>query len=421
MAAADRTGTANHYRNLLPGFPATRHQPITPVFKPVSNPSETSAGYSLPVWVTAVAKAALHCLRGESFVSPVSVDLPQETTSHLLPVQQAAPLGANAALAMGRCQPGDHLDLTRNLPIWVLAEWGPSRGRDHPPVQLLPGAGVGVHAEGGRICASNFALELLHRNLEPLLPSQATLRLTLVFPTGARLAERTSNRAFGVVDGLALLGLGAWAQPSAAPDQLAAARQRLAQVVEARPRDPVVLVLGANGWDLACRHGLPEAALVKVGNWIGPLLVDAAERHCPHVLLWGYHGKLLKLAGGIFHTHHHVADGRAAVLTAFAALEGLRGAALEQLHSAPTMEAALNHLRHGNPGLSSRLEARLLAEAEQQARGYVARHSEGSPTVGVVVFDRQRQVRGAGPHGRRLLAMLHPSEGDSAPPQGEDP
>lgn len=372
---------------------------------PVSNPSEPTTGYSLPVWVTAVAIAALRCLRGQPFVSPVPVQLPQESTPHELPVQQAAPLGEDTALAMGHCQPGDHLDLTRNLPIWVLAEQLP-REQGCPALQLLPGAGVGVHAGSGKICASKFALALLHQNLEPLLPPQAALRLTLIFPTGARLAERTSNRAFGVVDGLALLGMGPRVQPSAAPDQLAAARQRLASVVEARPHDPLVLVLGANGWDLACRHGLPEAALVKVGNWIGPLLVEAGERHCRHVLLWGYHGKLLKLAGGIFHTHHHVADGRAAVLTAFAGLEGVMGSALEQLHKAPTVEAALNQLRHQDPDLSRRLEARLLQEAEQQAQTYVARHSAQVPTVGVVVFDGQRQVRGAGPHGQRLLHTL---------------
>ena len=382
---------------------------------PVSNTSEPITGYSLPVWVTAVAMAALRCLRGEPFVSPVAVQLPRETTPHLLPVQQAAPLGNHTALAMGRCQPGDHLDLTRNLPIWVLAERLPREG-GHPALQLLPGTGVGVHADSGRICASNFAMALLHRNLEPLLPPQAAIRLTLVFPTGARLAERTSNRAFGVVDGLALLGMGARVQPSAAPDQLAAARQQLAGVVEARPRDPVVLVLGANGWDLACRHGLPEAALVKVGNWIGPLLVEAAERRCRQVLLWGYHGKLLKLAGGIFHTHHHVADGRAAVLTAFAALEGVTGSELEQLHRAPTVEAALNTLRLNNPGLSSRLEARLLMEAERQARAYVARHGEHVPEVGVVVFDGHRQVRGAGPHGQRLLNTLAPEKGGNGLP-----
>ena len=376
----------------------------------MSNKSEPVTGYSLPVWVAAVARAALRCLQGEAFVSPVSLHLPQEVAPHLLPVQQAARLNGNAALAVGHCQPGDHLDLTRDLPIWVLAEWLPRRpGR--PSLQLLPGLGVGVHADSGKICASNFALHLLHLNLEPLIPPQSALKLTLIFPTGAGLAERTSNRAFGVVDGLALLGMGAWAEASAAPEQLAAARQRLSRVVAARPHDPVVLVLGANGWDLACRHGLPEEGLVKVGNWIGPLLVEAAERQCRQVLLWGYHGKLLKLAGGIFHTHHHIADGRAAVLTAFAALEGLTGSELEQLHSAGTVEAALSHLRHQNPDLSSRLEARLLIEVEQQAQAYVLRHSQYKPTVGVVVFDGRRQVHGS-PNGEHLMNALR-GQGES--------
>jgi len=177
-------------------------------------------------------------------------------------------------------------------------------------------------------------------------------------------------------------------------------------VVAADSQTPVVLVLGANGWDLAQRHGLPEKALVKVGNWIGPLLVEAAERGCGQVLLWGYHGKLLKLAGGIFHTHHHIADGRAAVLTAFAALEGLTGPDLEQVHQAPTVDAALNQLRHNKPDLSRRLEALLLKAVEQQAQAYVARHSDHVPEVGVVVFDGHRQLRGCGPAGQILLKAL---------------
>ena len=349
--------------------------------------------------------AALHSLRGDPFKSQVSVRLLHDGTALLIPVQQAATLDSNSALAMGRCEPGGHLDLTRGLPIWVLAESLPHK-LGYPRLELLPGVGVGVYANSGKICASNFALELLHHNLEPLLPPDAGGRITLIFPTGARLAERTSNPAFGVVHGLALLGMSAWAQASAGPDQVVAARQQLAHVVGTHPHAPVVLVLGANGWDLACRQGLPEAALVKVGNWIGPLLVEAAERRCGQVLLWGYHGKLFKLAGGIFHTHHHIADGRAAVLTAFAALEGLTGSELQQLHSAPTVETALNHLHRTNPHLSSRLEARLLAEVEAQAQAYVARHSDQIPEVGVVVFDRQRQVRGCGPNGQRLMHAL---------------
>ena len=368
----------------------------------------STTGYSLPVWVTAVALAALHCLQGKRFRNQVAVVLPDTAETLLLPVQQAAHLQDGVALAIGTCLPGNHLDLTRNLPIWVQAQWGPSgqTPEQTPTVVLHPGEGVGVHAGNGQLCSSTFATTLLHDNLASQLQPGDTLRLQLIFPTGAQLAQRTSNAAFGVVDGLALIGTCAEVQPSAAPDQLAAARLRLKTVVTTRPQQPVVLVLGENGRDLAVRCGLPEAALVKVGNWIGPLLVDAVEQGCPQVLLWGYHGKLLKLAGGIFHTHHHLADGRAAVVTAFAALEGLAGDGLVQLHSAPTVEAGLNQLQTTNPVVSARLEQRLLLEIEQQARAYVARHSEQSVRIGAAVFDRRRQLRGSGPIGQQLLLAL---------------
>lgn len=363
-----------------------------------------ATGYSLPVWVTAVALAALRCLRGQPFNAEVPVALPNRREPELLPVQQAAQLGDGIVLAVGRCQPGDHPDLTRNLPIWVQAQWGAAD--QAPAVVLRPGEGVGVHAGSGELCASGFATTLLHDNLAPLLRAGETLDLQLVFPTGERLARRTSNAAFGVVDGLALIGTCAEVQPSAAPDQLAAARLRLQAVMTARPRQPVVLVLGENGRDLASRCSLPEAALVKVGNWVGPLLVAAAEQGCRQVLLWGYHGKLLKLAGGIFHTHHHLADGRAAVVTAFAALEGLAGDALVQLHGASTVEDGLNALRTLRPALSARLEQRLWLEIEQQSRAYVARHSEQPVQIGAAVFDRGRALRGSGPMGQQLLQEL---------------
>ena len=55
------------------------------------------------------------------------------------------------------------------------------------------------------------------------------------------------------------------------------------------------------------------------------MLVAAAEQGVRRLLLFGYQGKLIKLAGGIFHTHHHLADGRREVLTALGALQGLAG------------------------------------------------------------------------------------------------
>ena len=67
---------------------------------------------------------------------------------------------------------------------------------------------------------SGFGRELLDLNLRDLLTDESALELEVVLPRGQELALRTSNAAFGVVDGLALIGTQAEVQTSASPDQL---------------------------------------------------------------------------------------------------------------------------------------------------------------------------------------------------------
>jgi cobalt-precorrin-5B (C1)-methyltransferase len=231
--------------------------------------------------------------------------------------------------------------------------------------------------------------------------------LRLVLPEGRELAERTSNAAFGVVEGLALIGTRAETQASADPQQL----DRTLEALAARLESPgfggdLILVIGENGLDLAPRLGLPADLLLKVGNWLGPVLVAAGQGGVRRLLLFGYQGKLIKLAGGIFHTHHHLADGRAEVLTALAALEGLTGPPLEALHEAPTVEAALTGLQTLDPALAAQLRQRLAATVERRAAQYLERHGAAGPTVGAALFDRGRRLCAVGPLGDALLRSL---------------
>jgi len=366
------------------------------------------SGYTLPVWVCAAARAALQQLRGEpvEVVQPLWLD-PQDQLQTLVPVQVAAPLVEGWVLGRATCDPGPGvLDLTRGLEVWVLLRWVDGAA-EAPWLVLEAGEGVGIHAASGEACLSGYARALLERNLAPLLPVGRRLQLRLVIPAGRALAERTSNAAFGVVDGLALIGTQAAVQRSAAPEQLQEALAGL-RALAARPGfgGALVLVIGENGLDLAPRLGLPADLLVKAGNWIGPLLVAAAEAGVARLLLFGYQGKLIKLAGGIFHTHHHLADGRAEVLTALAALEGLRAEALEAVHGAPTVDQALRDLRQLDPGLAQRLLGRIARAVESRSLAYMARHGHGAMDVGAVLFDRQRHISAQGPSGKALMGQL---------------
>jgi cobalt-precorrin-5B (C1)-methyltransferase len=372
-------------------------------------------GYTLPVWLAAAARAAVGALRGERFQPRQRLELLEPAGPAPVPVRAASRLVDGWALGEAVCDPGDGLDLTRGLVVWVLARWeDPVHGGD-AWLALEAGDGVGVHAGTGEACLSAYARRLLEANLRSLLPPDRRLRLRVVLPAGRRLAERTSNAAFGVVQGLALIGTRAEVQAGAAPDQLGRALADLeARTSGSGFEGDLVLVIGENGLDLAPRLGLPGDLLLKAGNWLGPLLVAAAERGVRRLLLFGYQGKLIKLAGGIFHTHHHLADGRAEVLTALAALEGLSGAALRDLHAAPTVEAALAALEARDPPLASRLRARIALTIERRCAAYLARHqdddTEGTAgaamEVGAVLFDRSRRVMARGPVGGPLLESL---------------
>ena len=318
-----------------------------------------------------------------------------------MPVESAAPLVDGSALAISRCDPGPGLDLTRGLAVWVRAQWLAAAPPDGSCFQLQAGHGVGRSDSSGEACLSGYARELLQLNLAPWIPQGRAVALEVVLPEGRERALRTSNAAFGVVEGLALIGTQAEVQRSAAPDQLALALAELSRRAE-RPGgcSELVLVLGENGLDLAPRLGLPAEVLLKCGNWIAPLLAAAAQQGVQRLLLFGYHGKLIKLAGGIFHTHHHLADGRAEVLTALAALEGLQGEALAALHQAPTVDAALTALQREQPELEQRLRARLCAVIERRAAASILATTGLELQPGVALFDRSRQLWALGPEGR---------------------
>jgi cobalt-precorrin-5B (C1)-methyltransferase len=372
-------------------------------------PCTDPSGLTLPVWVTAAARAALQCLLGMPVEETQVLTLPDRSEPLRVPVQSVAPLAqGEQALAISLCDPGPGLDLTRGLEIWVRLCWrlpAPIETEGDDWLELVAGEGVGRMEADQRLCISSFARQLLQRNLQPLLPRGRALRLEVILPAGRALAERTSNAAFGVVDGLALIGTQAEVQASASPDQLKATLEQLTQLTRAAAFEgALVVVIGENGLDLARSSGLADRVpVLKVGNWIGPVLVAAAEADVQELLLLGYHGKLIKLAGGIFHTHHHLADGRLEVLVALAVREGWATEHLQPLLQLPSLEAAFLALSECDPEAAGTLWQAIAAAVEQRSRTYLERYGRWPLRIGAALFDRSRRLRWAGPEGLRLL------------------
>jgi cobalt-precorrin-5B (C1)-methyltransferase len=112
---------------------------------------------------------------------------------------------------------------------------------------------------------------------------------------------------------------------------------------------------------------------------------------------------LIKLAGGIFHTHHHLADGRLEVLTTQAVLQGLPLAQLQALAAAASVDEALRDLAAADATAARALQQRVAAAVEERAAAYLARHGQPGLQPGVVLFDRERRIAAQGPRGAELL------------------
>ncbi|MFE4104707.1 cobalt-precorrin-5B (C(1))-methyltransferase CbiD [Almyronema epifaneia] len=364
------------------------------------------AGYTLPVFACAAAIAALRYLQSQLRTEIVAVDLINPAQKAEIPVEQVAQLPDGSALAVTRSDPGDNLDLTRHTPVWAVVQW--AKPAQTEAIALAGGDGIGRQQQTGEAAIYAYARQLFQANLAPLLASRQKIQVTIILPAGKALAERTSNAAFGIVEGLSLLGTSGIAQPLSAPGQLEAFRAELRQ--KAQTDDTLVFCLGENGLNLSLRLGIAADRRIKTANWLGPLLVEAGLQGIQEILLFGYHGKLIKLAGGIFHTHHHVADGRQEILAAHCAAQGLPTATTQTVLASSTAEAALTHLRQlDNADKTDWVNAVYSAIAQtidQRTVAYIQKQANVCVTIGSVLFDRDRQILVKSKQGSRILAKI---------------
>ena len=372
--------------------------------------------YTLPVWVVAAAKSAMNILIGNKFKDIERIDLPNKEESINVPISSAALVdNGDRSLAINYCQSGLTLDITRGLEIWAYIQLTKSSLYSRTPVEsdfpdwldFHAGYGVGRFESSGKPCLSKFARDLLCINLYPLLPKGSSIKLEIVFPEGKDRALKTSNKSFGVVDGLSLIGTQAEAQISASPEQLKICIEMLQEKCSQSTFDGfLTFVIGENGMDLALKFGLSAQQIIKTGNWLGPLLVAAAENSVKKLLLFGYHGKLVKLSGGVFHTHHHLADGRIEILTSLAVKEGISFDLIELISKSTSVENALLALESNSPEDVALIWGRMAKEIEIKSLSYVNRYLSSSIEIGSVLFDRKRQIRWAGFQGLKQINSL---------------
>ena len=366
------------------------------------------AGYTLPVFACASAIAALHHLHQGSIGQTIAVNLIRPDKTVEIEIEQVAIISQHTAIAITRSAPGNHLDLTRNTPIWAKVSLNFDQSADL--IAIKGGEGIGIQQNDHQSAIYSYAKQLITENLLPLLKPQEKIVVTIILPEGKRLALRTSNQSFGIVEGLSLLGTTGIVQPLISPLQLETFQNQIK--AKAQLFDELVFCIGENGIDLAQQSGINPQRIIKTANWLGSMLVTAGLAGAKSILLFGYHGKLIKLAGGIFHTHNHLADGRLEILTAYCAQLGLEHEHLQKIFHCATTDDALNLLREldslkqNNSGWVERIYEEINQAIDLKSQAYIRKYTERKLCIGSVLFDRQRKIISQSKNALLLLPKL---------------
>jgi cobalt-precorrin-5B (C1)-methyltransferase len=342
-------------------------------------------GYTLPVFAVAAAKAAwLHLVESDSTTRKEAIALDLMPEAATIPLEQVARLDDQTALAVTRSDPGDNLDLTRDTPIWA---WVQRHPRGAEALHLEAGEGIGITTTG-MLSISRYARQLFDHNLLPLIPPDVTLVVRIILPEGRALAERTSNAAFGILEGLSLLGTSGFSHPLSAADYLEEFQTQLGDRLQTTSH--LVFCIGQHGLHVATRLGISNDRIVQTGNWIGALLVEAGLRGAASVLLLGYHGKLVKLAGGIFNTSSHLADAKLEILAAMAIQTGASLEIAQTILTSPTADTAQKKLAEQE--LSTPVFTTLAERIRERSHAYVQKYANVSLTIGTILFDRAGHI-----------------------------
>jgi len=265
---------------------------------------------------------------------------------------------------------GDDPDVTHGLDIIVEAS-GASDG-----ITIHGGLGVGVVTRPGlQVAVGQPAINPTPRKMileavADLVPPGKGLVLTVSVPRGEEVANRTLNPRLGIVGGISILGTTGIVRPMS-EEAFKKSLEPLVDMAVAAGYRKVVLTPGRMGVRRAVeQYGFPQESVVEMSNFVGYMLDVCADRRFEAVLLWGHHGKLIKVAAGNFYTHSKMADGRMETIAAYAGVAGATASLIKKILEATTAEEALGLLKeNGLTGIFETIAARASARAEEYVHG----------------------------------------------------
>jgi len=214
--------------------------------------------------------------------------------------------------------------------------------------------------------------------------------IEIAVPGGEALAARTLNGRLGIVGGLSILGTTGIVVPYSCSAWIHSIHRGI-DVARAAGLTHIAGATGATSEAAVQKlYGLPEIALIDMGDFVGGMLKYVRAHPLPHVTVAGGVGKISKLAQGLTDLHSKRGAVDNALLAHFAQSRGGSAALCARILAANTAAEAFA-LAHAD-GVA--LGDEVARAAKQTAERIVAGRAIA---IEIAVFDRDGVLVGRAP------------------------
>lgn len=293
---------------------------------------------------TAAAKAALITLLN-SPVDRVGIPSPLGIRFEIL-IKECKKLSDDTALATVIKDAGEDVDVTNKMEITATIKLTDNDGK----IIIKGGKGIGAVTKSGLQVPTGEAainpvpMQMIEAGIREVLPSGKGVEVVISAPQGEKVAEKTQNSKLGIVGGVSILGTTGVVRPLSMQAYRNSLVPRL-DVALAQNYESIFLVPGNIGEKLAKQiFEVPEDAVVQTGDFMGYMLEKAVEKGAKEIVIFGHPGKLVKLAAGIFNTHHKMGDARMEVIAAYAGALGADTELIKAIIQSNTTEETIKLL-----------------------------------------------------------------------------
>lgn len=259
-------------------------------------------GWTTGACATAAAKAAFIALKTGEFPDPVDISLPGGKRPAFALAQ--ARIEGDSAFAAIVKDAGDDPDVTHGALVCARVR----RGAPGSGIMFKAGEGVGRVTRPGLALAVgepaiNPAPRAMMRQAIAEVEAGADVEIEISIPGGALLAERTLNGRLGIVGGLSILGT----TGVVIPFSCSAWIHSIHRGIDVARASGIAHIAGATGnaseKAVQVLYGLPEEALIDMGDFVGGMLKYVRAHPVARVTVAGGFAKMTKLAQGLLDLH----------------------------------------------------------------------------------------------------------------------